>query len=140
MDKKLRRRVSAGAASAVLAVIIMAVVFVLIWGMPVSGAPSPGDVQSVTVKYGEEPGGGVEYTDPEKIESACRLLGSMNYEPFTKASEDDATAVTITYNMKDGSRKVAAANSQTGWWQGKTMKLKQGDVFVNVAEGLFPQD
>ncbi len=64
----------------------------------------------------------------------------MNYEPFTEASEGDAIAVTITYNMKDGSRKVAAANSQTGWWQGKTMKLKQGDVFVNVAEGLFPRD
>ena len=123
-----------------LSVLLCAGGYILIWGMPVSGAPNPKDVQSVSVKYGEEPGGAAEYTDPEKIKSACGLLSSLNYDPFADASEDGEIAVTITYNMKDGSRKVAAANSQTGWWQGKTMKLKQGDVFVNVAEGLFPRD
>lgn len=136
----MKKRIIIFVITIALAALLSAGGYILIWGMPVSGAPNPRDVQSVTVKYGEEPGGAVEYTDPEKIESACRLLGSMNYEPFTESSEGDAIAVTITYNMKDGSRKVAAANSQTGWWQGKTMKLKQGDVFVNVAEGLFPRD
>lgn len=136
----MTKRIAGFVIALALSVLLCAGGYILIWGMPVSGAPNPKDVQSVSVKYGEEPGGGVEYTDPEKIKSACGLLSSLNYDPFADASEDGEIAVTITYNMKDGSRKVAAANSQTGWWQGKTLKLKQGDVFVNVAEGLFPQD
>lgn len=119
-------------------IVLAAVLYVVFWGLPVSGAPDPKDVQSVSVKYGEEPGGAVEYTDAEKIKAACGLLGSMNYKPFTQASEENEIIVTVTYNMKDGSRKVAAANAQTGWWQGKAIVLKQEGVFVNTAEGLFP--
>lgn len=124
----------------VLAGILAAVLYVVFWGLPVSGAPDPKDVQSVSVKYGEELGGAVEYTDAGKIKGACGLLGSMNYKPFTQASEENEIIVTVTYNMKDGSRKVAAANAQTGWWQGKAIVLKQEGVFVNLAEGLFPKD
>lgn len=124
----------------VLAGVLAAVLYVAFWGMPISGAPGPKEVQSVTVKFGEEPGGAVEYTDPDKIKSACGLLGSMNYEPFATASEENEVIVTVTYNMKDGSRRVAAANAQTLWWQGKAMKLKQGDKAVSLAQGLFPQD
>lgn len=124
----------------VLAAILATVLYVVFWGLPVSGAPDPKDVQSVSVKYGEEPGGAVEYTDAEKIKGACGLLGDLNYEPFTQASEEDEVIVTITYNMKDGSRMVAAANAGTGWWQGKAIALKQEGVFVSLAEGLFPKD
>lgn len=124
----------------VLAALLVTGGYILFWGMPVTGAPDPGSVQSVTVKYGEELGGNVEYTDPDKIEGACGLLGSMNYKLFTQASEDEEITVTITFNMKDGSRRVAAANGKTGWWQGKALALKDEDKFVNIAEGLFPKD
>lgn len=124
----------------VLAGVLAAVLYVVFWGLPVSGTPNPKDVQSVTVKYGEEPGGAVEYTDADKIKAACGLLGNLNYEPFTEASEEDEVIVTVTYNMKDGSRRVAAANARTGWWQGRAIALKQEGTFVSIAEGLFPKD
>lgn len=124
----------------VLSALLVTGGYILFWGMPVSGAPDPGNVQSIAVKYGEELGGAVEYTDPEKIESACGLLGSMNYKPFTEASENEEIIITITYNMKDGSRKVAAVNGKTGWWQGKAVALKKENEFVDIAQGLFPKD
>ena len=114
-----------------LSVLLCAGGYILIWGMPVSGAPNPKDVQSVSVKYGEEPGGAAEYTDPEKIKSACGLLSSLNYDPFADASEDGEIAVT---------RKVAAANDGTCWWRGKALAIKQEGEFVSIAKGLFPQD
>lgn len=134
------KRVLLALVSVVLAGVLAAVLYVVFWGMPISGTPNPSNVQSVTVKYGEEPGGAVEYTDPENIKSACGLLSNLNYAPFTEASEENEVIVTVTYNMKDGSRKVAAANAQTGWWQGRAVALKQEGTFVNVAQGLFPQD
>lgn len=125
--------------SVLLAALLSAAGFIFLKGMPVTGAPRPEDVRSVTVKYGEEPGGGVEYTDPEKIKLACNLMNALNYKPFTEASQADEIIVTITYNMEDGSRKVAAANGQTGWWRGKALALKQENEFVNLAQGVFPQ-
>ena len=136
----MKKRIIIFVITIALAALLSAGGYILIWGMPVSGAPNPRDVQSVTVKYGEEPGGAVEYTDPEKIKSACGLLSSLNYDPFADASEDGEIAVTITYNMKDGSRKVAAANDGTCWWRGKALAIKQEGEFVSIAKGLFPQD
>ena len=32
---------------------------------------------------------------------------------------------------------TAAASSATGWWNGKSRALKDPDMFVNLAEGIF---
>lgn len=45
--------------------------------------------------------------------------------------------VSITYTLRDGSTRTAAASSATGWWNGKSRALKDPDMFVNLAEGIF---
>lgn len=136
----MTKRIILAVAGLVLTALLCAGGYVLMRGMPVSGAPNVNDVQSITVKYGEELGGGVEYTDQEKLESACGLVGSLSYDPFAQGDEENEIAVTIVFNMKDGSKKVAAANAQTGWWAGKALALKREGEFVKLAQGLFPQE
>lgn len=137
---RTRKWVIIAAVAGVLTVILVTVLYVVIWGLPVSGAPDPGDVESVSVKFGEEPGGAVEYTDGENIKTACGLLKDLNYKPFDEADQEDEVIVTIVFNMKDGTRKVAAANGTTCWWQGRAMALMQEGRFVETAQGAFPQD
>lgn len=121
----------------VLAALIAGGVYVFFYGMPLSGAPKPGDVESVTVKHGEMEGEKTDYTDQENIELACKLLSSANYALFTEASEADGPDVLITFNLKDGKRLVAAANKETVWWRGKSYPLKEKDLFFNLVHGVF---
>lgn len=137
--KKLGKRVLLTVIPIVLAALIAGGINIFAYGMPISGAPKPQDVASVSVKYGEEGGEAVEYTDPEKIELAVKLLSSLNYVPFQTPDENEEVGVMLIYNMKDGSRLVAAANSLTGWWKGKAYVLKEKAVFFNLAQGVFPE-
>ncbi len=123
------------AAGVVLTCIIVTVLFVMKNGVPVWGAPSPRDVESVTVARAGE--AGETYNDPEKIELAVKLINSLNYQPFTPVSGSTGPDITITYKLKDGRELTAAANWITGWWNGEAHALKEPDMFVNLAEGIF---
>lgn len=137
MDRKaMIIRIAAGV---VLTCIVTAALFVLANGVPIWGAPSPKDVESVTVECG---GANAVFTDQEKIELAVKLINYLNYQPFTPVSENSLEVgpdVSITYKLKDGGELSAAANWITGWWNGEAHALKEPDVFVNLAEGLFLQ-
>lgn len=125
-------------AGVILTCVIVTVLFVMKNGVPVFGAPSPGDVERVTVSWAQ--GEPVDYTDPEKIELAVKLINSLNYQPFTQVPENSREVgpdVTITYIMKDGKKLTAAANWITGWWNGEARALKEPDMFVNLTEGIF---
>ena len=79
-------------------------------------------------------------TEPEQIELAVKLLNKLNYQPFTQPSESSERLgpdVTITCILRDGREVSAGANWITGWWKGKAHALKEPDLFVNLAEGLF---
>lgn len=137
MDRKaMIIRIAAGV---VLTCIVTTALFVLANGVPIWGAPSPKDVESVTVECG---GANAVFTDHEKIELAVKLINYLNYQPFTPVSENSLEVgpdVSITYKLKDGGELSAAANWITGWWNGESHALKEPDVFVNLAEGLFLQ-
>lgn len=137
MDRKaMIIRIAAGV---VLTCIVTTALFVLANGVPIWGAPSPKDVESVTVECG---GANAVFTDHEKIELAVKLINYLNYQPFTPVSENSLEVgpdVSITYKLKDGGELSAAANWITGWWNGEAHALKEPDVFVNLAEGLFLQ-
>ena len=125
-------------AGALLTMLVVPALFVMRSGVPVWGAPGAKDVESVTVaRAGEK---GETYTDPEKIELAVKLINSLNYQPFTRVSENSVEVgpdVEIKYRLKDGRELTAAANWITGWWNGEAHALKQPDMFVNLAEGTF---
>lgn len=123
----------------VLTCIVVTVLFIAKNGVPIWGAPRPENVQSVTVKM-EDDGVYAEFTDSEKIKLAVNLINTLNYQPFTPPSEKTGPDVTITYTLKDGRELTASANWITGWWNGEPHALKQPDVFVNLAKGVFYVD
>lgn len=126
------------AAGVLLTCVVVTVLSVMMNGVPIFGAPNPKDVESVTVTAAGEPG--ETYTDPENIELAVKLINSLNYQPFTPVSESSQEAgpdVTITYKLSDGRELTAAANWVTGWWGGEARALKEPDMFVKLADGVF---
>lgn len=139
--EKLWKRVLRAVLSPLLAGGITAALFFARYGIPLWGVPDPGEVESVTVAWGED--GLQEYTGREKIGLAVKLLNHLNYQPFTpvsESSEDLGPDVTVTYLMKSGGELTAGANWVTGWWNGEARALKEPDVFVRLAQGLFPPD
>lgn len=138
MDRKaMIIRIAAGV---VLTCVVTTVLFVLANGVPIWGAPSPKDVESVTVECG---GANAVFTDQEKIELAVKLINQLNYQPFTPVSEASLAVgpdVAVTYQLKDGRELTAAANWITGWWNGEARPLKKPDMFVNLAKGIFCAD
>lgn len=129
------------ALSVLLTVVVTSVLFFARYGVPLWGAPSPKDVESVNVVVAGKPGD--TYTDPENIELAVKLINYLNYQPFTPVSENSLEVgpdVSITYRLKDGGELSAAANWVTGWWNGEAHALKEPDAFVKLAKGIFRLD
>lgn len=119
---------------------VTTVLFFAMHGVPIWGAPGPKDVESVTVECG---GANAVFTDQEKIELAVKLINQLNYQPFTPVSEASLAVgpdVAVTYQLKDGRELTAAANWITGWWNGEAHALKEPDMFVNLAKGIFCAD
>ncbi len=133
------QRALAVLAPMLLSGILITALFFVMNGVPVWGAPDPKNVASVTVSWKE--GASQTYTQPEKVELAVKLINCLNYLPFTPASEQSAETgpdVTVTFALKDGRELSAGANWITGWWNGQARHLKKPDLFVNLAEGIFP--
>lgn len=125
--------------TAALSVAVTAVLYVLLYGMPVWGVPAPGEVERVRVEFTES-GETREVTDPERIGLAVKLLNHLNYQPFTPPSESSVEVgpdVALTFVLKDGRELSAGANWVTGWWGGRARALKEPDVLVRLAQGLF---
>lgn len=125
-----------GLASALLAAALCTGFFIAKNGVPLWGVPKPGNVARVIVRD-EEAGRTEEFTDSGKIELACKLLNSLNYQMFTPLYEDQTPDIQVTYVLKDGRELSAGANWVTGWWNGKAYVLKKPDMFVNLAKGIF---
>lgn len=122
-----------------LASALTAALFVARRGVPLWGAPRPGEVAAVRAEL--LPSGlAKEIREKEDIKTACSLVNFLNYQLFTPVSEGSAELgpdVTITYILENGEELTAGANWITGWWRGEAHVLKEPDLFVNLVEGLF---
>ncbi len=122
--------------SILLTIVIVMLVHILWDGMYLLGVPSVEDVNRAAVSYPAVTDAVKEPTG-ERLELAVKLTGCLKYDLFKGADESDKPLITITYFMKDGGEMTVAASRQTVWWNGKAHALKEEDLFVNLAEGLF---
>ena len=106
-------------------------------GMYLIGAPDAGDVEKVTVSYPEVSGTPKEFSDEENIKLAVQLTGFLRYSLFEKAPEGDAPLMTVTYFLKDGTAVEISASRDTVGWKGKARAIKEKEMFINLAEGIF---
>lgn len=134
------QKVALEVGAAVAAALIVGLIYILTQGLPLSGTPKPENVESITVTHGETDGESTDYSDSENIEQACKLLGFLNYVPLQEGSDYDGPDIMITFNLKDGTRLVAAANKETVWWRGKRYRLQKQEMFLNLAHGIFHLD
>ncbi len=119
-----------------LTIVIVLVITVLWQGVRPFGAPSVEDVERATVAY---PAVTDEIKEPtgERLKTAVNLMGCLRYDLLKGAEEGDEPLITITYFTKDGKEATVAASRKTVWWKGRAHALKEEDLFVNLAEGLF---
>ena len=117
--------------SAVLAVSI------LMNGMYLLGIPDPEDVQSVVVEYPGVTDEKKEFTDREHVEQAVKLTGFLRYALFEEPVSGGSPMITITYVLDDGRTVSVSADRETVWWKGRPRAIKDREMFINLAEGIF---
>lgn len=118
------------AAASLLAVLL----YLATQGMWLTHLPAEKDVQSVSLSLN---GQTVEVAEPEQVERALKLTGFLKYRLFTQADMDDEPLLTMTLRLRDGTECTVSASKDTVWWRGRAHALKQRELFVNLAEGLF---
>ncbi len=135
-----RKIMKAGIRFAVTVLIVTVLLMgwsILTEGMYLIGGPRIEDVTKVTISYPEAAEEAKEFSDEEHIELAVKLTGFLRYSLFEDADSQDAPMMTITYLLKDGKSVSVSASRSTVWWQGKAHAIKDQEMFINLAEGVF---
>lgn len=118
-------------------VILIVVVNVFINGMYLLGLPNLSDIQSASISYPSVTEDIKEVSSPEDIELALKLTGFLKYNLFEKSDTVEKPLITMTYHLKDGTDKTISANNTTVWWNDKSYTIKEKEMFINLAEGIF---
>ena len=106
-------------------------------GMYLIGVPKAEKVQYVTVSYPEVTDGEKKITDWEQIRLAVQLTGFFRYSRREEADRGESPMITITYYRENQPAITVSANRNTVWWKGKSHVIRDPDMFVNLAEGIF---
>ena len=106
-------------------------------GMYLIGVPKAEKVQYVTVSYPEVTDGEKKITDWEQIRLAVELTGLLRYSLLEEADRGESPMITITYYRENQPAITVSANRNTVWWKGKSHVIRDPDMFVNLAEGIF---
>lgn len=137
MMNKLTRGILKFLAQIIIVTILLVGVQIIMDGMWLLGLPEMDEVQSVSVAEPQVTEKVKEETDPEKIELALKLTGFLKYDPCKKADSSQEPLISITYHLQDGSNRTISANRSTVWWKDKAYCLRDPDMFINLAEGIF---
>ena len=106
-------------------------------GMYLFGLPDLNDIQSVNISYPSVTENVKEISSREDIELALKLTGFLKYDLFGAVNSEEESDITITYFLKDGASKTISANNTTVWWNNKIHVIKDKEMFINLAEGIF---
>lgn len=118
----------------------LVIISTLMQGIPLFGAPKTSSVETVTITYPALTSEAKEISDPELIRHACQLFGFLRYRPFAKANASDAPVLTMDFTLTDGNTVTVSASRENVWWNEKTHVLKEPELFINLAEGIFFSD
>lgn len=110
---------------------------ILTKGMYLIGVPRMEDVCQVTISYPEAAEEAKEFSDEEHIELAVKLTGFLRYSLFEEADGQDSPMMTVTYLLENGESISVSASRSTVWWQGKAHAIKDQEMFIKLAEGIF---
>ncbi len=106
-------------------------------GMYLIGVPDIDDVQKVTISYPEVTSETKEFSDEKQMELAVKLTGFLKYSLTEKVKDQTSPMITITYFLDNGQSLSVSANRDTVWWKGKAHAIKDKEIFINLAEGIF---
>ena len=106
-------------------------------GMYLIGVPKAEKVQYVTVSYPEVTDGEKKITDWEQIRLAVQLTGFLRYSLLEETDRGESPMITITYYRENQPAITVSANRNTVWWKRKSHVIRDPDMFVNLAEGIF---
>lgn len=127
----------------ILITILIITVSIVRDGMYLFGIPAIDNIQKVTISHSElsqelgDIGDIKEVTDLRNIELAVKLTGFLKYSLFEKADKYSTPLITITYYLKNNQQVDISANHETVWWKGKAHKIKEEDMFINLAEAIY---
>lgn len=77
-------------------------------------------------------------TSPEDISNARNVANLLNY--WLGVVQDEEPVISITYCLKNGETVDVSASEDMVFWMGKARKIRDGDMFINIVEGLFFMD
>lgn len=120
-----------------LSVSAVVAVSILMNGMYLLGIPDPEDVRSIVAEYPGVTDEKKEFTDREHVEQAVKLTGFLRYALFEEPVSGGSSMITITYVLDDGRTVSVSADRETVWWKGRLRAIKDREMFVNLAEGIF---
>ncbi|MDO5410165.1 MAG: hypothetical protein Q4F21_06875 [Lachnospiraceae bacterium] len=120
-----------------VSVVIVVIINIGLNGMYLMGIPKIENVKKVTISYPQVSDEMKEISDNEDIELAVKLSGFLKYSLFKDADTSEAPLITITYYTSNGDAIEVSANRKTVWWKGKAHAIKEDDMFINCAEGIF---
>lgn len=124
----------------IIATSLMIGVKILIDGMWLLGLPDLNDIQSVSISYPNLTDEVKEVSNNNDIELALKLTGFLKYDLFEQTDNEEEPIITITYHLRNGLDKTISANNNTVWWNGKVYSIKDNEIFINLAEGIFFPD
>lgn len=124
----------------IIATFLMIGVKILIDGMWLLGLPDLNDIQSVSISYPNLTDEVKEVSNNNDKELALKLTGFLKYDLFEQTDNEEEPIITITYHLRNGLDKTISANNNTVWWNGKVYSIKDKEIFINLAEGIFFPD
>ena len=134
-------RIAKGLIKIIIEIIVVTILVtsinIFLNGMYLLGLPDLDEIQSISISYPTVTNDVKEFSDDENIELALKLTGFLRYDLFEKTENTGEPLITITYYLKDGTSKEISANNTVVWWKGKAHNIKDKDMFVNLAEGIF---
>ena len=114
------------------------IVFYLSRGVPLYGMPDSKDIAFVEVRDVRLSSESRRLTSPEDISNARNVASLLNY--WLGVVQDEEPVISITYCLKNGETVDVSASEDMVFWMGKARKIRDGDMFINIVEGLFFMD
>lgn len=119
-----------------LSVLLTVCISFFVDGVPLVRLPRPETIDHVAVEHFALQTR-KEFTDPESIELAGKLVSFLKIQPFSKPQSDWEPKIRLSFYLKDGRIFTFSASETEVLWNNRLYRLKKEALFVNLTEGVF---